>query len=85
MSWSINVMGKGSAIQEAAAEQAKHVCAEPEESMKQRALEAIGAAGKACPDSGFIIQANGSQWTDNGVVKGCNMQLKIELVQLVGV
>lgn len=86
MSWSVSAMGKGEAVGKSLAAQfeqvAKYNMAEPENAMAVKAAEICQTACNGAPDQGRIVRGNGSQWTDNGVVKGLNFKLEIDLVAL---
>lgn len=83
MSWSVSAMGKGSAVAAKVKEElSRYKCAEPEETIKEKISEAIQAACNGAPNQGFNVSANGSQYSDGGVVKGMNFSAKVDLVQL---
>ena len=66
MSWSVNAIGKSSAVLAAIEDQFEKqpVCMEPEESVRQAARLAIKAAVGGMPaSSAVLVQASGSQST----------------------
>ena len=93
MSWSVSAMGKGVAVEYVISEQFGKMgkMIEPEQAMADGALEIIRAACNGAPDSGLIVRADGSQYTDSSVgnpesgkVKGMHFKLEIDLIQLAG-
>ena len=65
MSWSVQAMGKGEAVGRALQKQFDAISqmAAPEQSIKDKVAEIVAAATAGAPESGFVVRANGHQYT----------------------
>lgn len=84
MSWSVSAVGKPIAVAQKLTEEfGRSKCAEPEETIKSMVADiAAKALASFAPDIAVRINASGSQYADNGIVK--YNQLKIEIEPLWG-
>jgi hypothetical protein len=82
MSWSVTAMGKGKAVGAKLAVEfaGLHKMNEPEHAIKDKVAEIVALATDAAPDAGFIVRANGSQWSAPGHT---NINLKVEIDTVV--
>lgn len=89
MSWSVNAMGKASAVAQYVEKQLhQYKCSEPEESIKERVIGIVADAASAAPDCGMSIVAYGSQ-SDMTNAEGVresrnNVKLEINSVTFAG-
>ncbi len=77
MSWSFSGFGKARAVAAKAKEDlTRFKCAEPEETIKTKALEIIEASLAGMSDNIVKVEANGSQYVDKGnVVNSFHMNI----------
>lgn len=79
MSWSINVMGEGAAVQKAVREALEGCkCAGPEEMVKYRVNQIVEEVCMAAPGAGITVVTTGSQY-DPGQGRPRQWQMKLEI------
>ncbi len=82
MSWSVSAMGKGVAVGRELHTQFERLqgMLEPEQSIKERVSEIVGLATRSAPETGFLVRAEGTQYTMvDKVPQVQHMHLKVEI------
>jgi len=82
MSWSVSAFGKAAAVKAKLTTDLANIStmSEPEETVKQKLGESLLALCDGNPGLIVRAEANGSQWTDKGVSKNSNAQMKFEII-----
>jgi hypothetical protein len=82
MSWSVSAMGKGEAVGRSLKDQFSRIPAmvQPEQDIKNKVAEIVDAACSSALTSGFIIRAEGHQYSLNEIPQSMHLKVEIDLI-----
>ena len=83
MSWSVSAMGKGEAVGRSLKDQFSRIPAmvQPEQDIKNKVAEIVEDACSSAPTSGFIVRAEGHQYSLDGIPQTMHLKIEIDLIK----